>query len=137
MVDGRPQGKTIVAHIEGVSTPEEASLLIGAKIAVDRSSMPELSSGEYYWADLAGMLVQTCDGIEIGPVSRLFETGANDVMVVTDERDQSGEGESSPSSDVSKGKAGREVLVPWLVPDVIREVDMDKRVITVDWDPDF
>ena len=58
----------------------------------------------------------------IGPVDRLFETGANDVMVVTDHRDD---------------RSAKEVLVPWLVPDVITEVDMENSIITIDWDPDF
>lgn len=124
VVNGRPQGKTIVAQIEGVSSPEQASLLIGAKIAVDRETLPQLSGGEYYWTDLVGMQVKTVDGVELGPVDRLFETGANDVVVIKDERDH-------------EEKSSSEVLVPWLVPDVITEVNMDSRVITVDWDPDF
>ena len=122
---GRPQGKTIVAKLDGVSTPEEAAVLIGSTIAVDRDEMPALSSGEYYWADLTGMLVKTVDGIEIGPVLRLFETGANDVVVVSDQRPDYGDGGES------------EVLVPWVVPDVITEVHTENRTITVDWDPDF
>lgn len=138
VVDGRPQGKTIVAQIEGISSPEQASELIGAKIAVDRGSMPQLSSGEYYWADLTDMQVQTSDGIQIGPVSRLFETGANDVMVVTDEREQPvEEAGNAQASGKSVLAVKKEVLVPWLVPDVIKDVDMSNRIITVDWDPDF
>lgn len=133
VVDGRPQGKTIVAQIEGVSSPEQASELIGAKIAVNRESMPELSSGEFYWADLTGMLVRTIEDVQIGPVSRLFETGANDVMVVTDEREQP----VTTDSVKSAGNSDREVLVPWLVPDVVKEIDVDNRIITIDWDPDF
>jgi 16S rRNA processing protein RimM len=125
--DGRPQGKTIVAKLDGVSTPEEAAVLIGSTIAVDRDEMPALSNGEYYWADLTGMLVSTVDGIEIGPVIRLFETGANDVVVVADERPNFGDDKESKS----------EVLVPWVVPDVITNVDTENRTITVDWDPDF
>ena len=124
VIGGRPQGKTIVARLEGVTTPEEASALIGATIAVEREEMPVLGPGEYYWADLTGMKVKTIDGVEVGPVVRLFETGANDVVVVADERDEQ---ESS----------NREVLVPWLVPDVVTDIDMENRVITIDWDPDF
>lgn len=123
VLEGRPQGKTIVARLEGVTTPEQAGKLIGARIAVSRSALPVLGSGEYYWADLAGMHVKTVDGVDIGPVSRLFETGANDVVVVNDYR-----GEQQES---------KEVLVPWLVPDVITDVDMKDRIITIDWDPDF
>jgi 16S rRNA processing protein RimM len=123
VVGGRPQGKTIVAQLEGVSSPEQASALIGARIAVSRSALPELGDGEYYWADLTGMHVKTVDGVDIGPVNRLFETGANDVVIIDDHR-----GERQDS---------KEVLVPWLVPDVITDVDMNSRVITIDWDPDF
>lgn len=126
VTDGRPQGKTIVAKLEGVSTPEEAAVLIGASIAVDRDKMPVLSKDEYYWADLTGMLVRTVEGIEIGPVVRLFETGANDVVVVSDQR-----------PDYSGDDGELEVLVPWVVPDVVTDVNMESRVITVDWDPDF
>jgi len=121
---GRPQGKTIIAQLEGVSTPEQSSELVGATIAVERDEMPKLRPGEYYWADLQNLQVRTVDGTEIGVVARLFETGANDVLVVADQR----EGHT--------GK-GKEVLVPWLVPDVVTEVDMENRMITVDWDPDF
>lgn len=121
---GRPQGKTIIAQIQGVSTPEQARELIGSIVAVNRSSMPALKDGEYYWADLTGMNVQTVDGTHLGSVLRLFETGANDVVVVSDERSGSAE-------------QAREILVPWVVPDVVTEVDQDNRLITIDWDPDF
>jgi len=123
VLGGRPQGKTIVAQLEGVSTPEQASELIGARIAVSRSALPQLEPGEYYWADLTGMHVRTVDGKDIGPVNRLFETGANDVVVISDHRVEQ--------------QGCNEVLVPWLVPDVITDVDVKNRVITIDWDPDF
>lgn len=123
VLQGRPQGKTIVAQLDGVDNPEEAHALIGATIAISRSAMPEPAEGEYYWADLVGMQVQTQEGVRIGPVNRLFETGANDVVVISDEREEA--------------EGSREVLVPWLVPDVITDVDGENRVITIDWDPDF
>ncbi|MFK7855597.1 MAG: ribosome maturation factor RimM [Granulosicoccus sp.] len=123
VLGGRPQGKTIVAHIEGVTSPEQAGVLIGARIAVKRSDLPVLGSGEYYWADLIGMQVKTIEGNFIGPVNRLFETGANDVVVIDDHRELN--------------SSAKEVLVPWLVPDVITDVDMKNRTITIDWDPDF
>lgn len=122
VLSGRPQGKTIVARLGGVDSPEQASALIGAGIAIERAAMPGLAEGEYYWTDLIGLQVRTVGGMTIGPVDRLFETGANDVMVVTDHRDD---------------RSAKEVLVPWLVPDVITEVDMENSIITIDWDPDF
>lgn len=135
VLDGRPQGKTIIARLEGFDSRELASELIGAQIAVDRSTLPTLPDGEYYWTDLTGMHVKTVDETDIGPVSRLFETGANDVLVVSDKREADTPADAAKAS--TGGRRDKEVLVPWLVPEVIRDVDMENRIITVDWDPDF
>jgi len=143
VLEGRAQGKTIIARLDGVETPEQARLYTGATVAVPRDAMPALKQGEYYWTDLVGMQVQLLDGTQIGPVSRLFETGANDVMVVDDCR-QVHEEIIEYKNSVRKNKSGsqhasrsREVLVPWSVPEVITEVDMHNKIITIDWDPDF
>lgn len=145
VMEGRPQGKTIVARLEGIATPEQASALIGANIAVDRNAMPVLGEGEFYWTDLVGMQVHTVEGVHIGTACRLFETGANDVLVVTDERQACDEESSDATDDSDRRKSGKgkgkgavpEVLVPWLVPDVIKDVDMQNDRILIDWDPDF
>lgn len=123
VLDGREQGKTVVARLEGFEDRDAAATLIGRNIAVDRAELPALEEDEFYWADLLGMEVVTLEGVPVGRVSRLFETGANDVLVVRDERPES--------------KPGAEVLVPWVRPDVVSKVDVVSRVITVDWDPDF
>jgi 16S rRNA processing protein RimM len=72
--------------------------------------------GEFFWVDLQGMEVRTQGGESLGLVDHLFETGANDVMVVV-------------------GAARH--LIPFLYGSVVRTVDGDQRVITVDWDPEF
>ena len=123
VLDGRPQGKTIVARLEGIEDRDAAEALVGSTVAVPRAALPPAAEDEHYWADLVGMDVVTADGAALGPVDRLFETGANDVMVVTDARDGA--------------KPGAEVLVPWVRPDVVVEVDAPARRIVVDWDPDF
>lgn len=112
---GRVQGKGLVASLEGIIDRDQAAGLIGAEIAVRRGQLPETAPDEYYWADLEGKRVVTLKGDSLGWVDYLFETGANDVMVVTGERQH---------------------LLPF-VGQVIRAVDLDTGVITVDWDPDF
>ena len=123
VLDGRPQGKTIVARLEGIEDRDAAEALVGSTVAVPRAALPPAAEDEFYWTDLVGMDVVTADGAALGPVDRLFETGANDVLVVTDARDGA--------------KPGAEVLVPWVRPDVIVEVDAAARRIVIDWDPDF
>ena len=117
VVAGRPQGRILVARLEGCDDHDAAEALVGCEIQVPRSRLPGgLAEGEYYWADLVGLRVETLDGVELGRVERLFETGANDVIVVQGERER---------------------LLPYVWQQVVREVDLAAGVMRVDWDPDF
>lgn len=123
VLEGRVQGKTIVARLDGIHDRDDATPLIGSEVAVRRDELPPARPGEYYWTDLVGLGVETVDGTRLGTVVRLFETGANDVVIVDDEREGA--------------KPGTEILIPWVRPDVVVEVDTVIGRITVDWDPDY
>lgn len=114
--NGQAQGKSLIAQLEGVDSREQAELLVGCTIAIWRDQLKPLKQNEYYWADLIGLEVSTTTGLHLGKVSDLFETGSNDVLVVEGERER---------------------LVPWILGDVVREVDITTKQIIVDWDPDF
>ncbi|GAB4360869.1 MAG: ribosome maturation factor RimM [Methylohalobius crimeensis] len=118
VLEGRRQGPSVVASLEGIDTREAAESLRGAKIEIDRARLPPLESGEFYWADLVGMEVLDLAGRRFGQVVDMLETGANDVMIV-------------------RGEEGKEILVPWLRDQVIREVNLAAGEIRVDWDPDY
>lgn len=113
---GRRHGKGVVVQLAGIEDRDQAATLIGSDIAVDRAQLPALPAGEYYWTDLEGLKVLTLEGVALGQVSHLFATGANDVMVVRGERER---------------------MLPFVQPDVIRQVDLERGVIEVDWDPEF
>ena len=116
-LEGRIQSSgVVVARLEGVDNIDQARALIDVEIAVKREQLPKLKRGEYYWSDLEGLKVVNLEGIEFGTVSHLFETGANDVLVVRD-------GE-------------RERLIPF-TKDAVKKVDLESRMIRVDWDKDF
>lgn len=113
---GKRHGKGVVVKLKGVDDRSAAEQLIGRTIAVHRDELPELREDEFYWSDLIGLKVITTQGVELGTIASLFATGANDVIVV---------------------KGDRERLVPWVRDQVVLDVDMDNRQLTVDWDPDF
>jgi 16S rRNA processing protein RimM len=113
--DGRRQGQGVVAQLKGIADRNQAARLVGADIGIDRRELPALPEGEYYWAQLEGLTVRNLEGTELGTVSHLVETGANDVLVVTGERER---------------------WIPY-TPDVIREVDLESGILVVDWDADF
>ena len=113
---GRQHGSRLIASLAGIDDRDEAANWVGATILIDREGLPPTAENEYYWADLIGLVVVTQQGRELGRVERLFETGANDVLVVTGERER---------------------LIPWLPDRVIVDVDLDQGQIRVDWDPDI
>jgi 16S rRNA processing protein RimM len=112
LVEGRAQGPGVVAQLEGCADRTQAQALVGARIAVWQEQLPPTRPGEYYWADLEGLRVVNLRGEELGVVSHLLETGANDVMVVQGERAR---------------------LIPF-TRYAVRDVDLVGRVIRVDWD---
>ncbi|MDM8546099.1 ribosome maturation factor RimM [Candidatus Venteria ishoeyi] len=113
---GRVHGKGIVAKLSGVDDRDAASLLLQQDICIRREQLPTSAADEYYWVDLVGLKVINQQDIVLGDVSSLFETGANDVLVV---------------------KGDKEHLIPFLPGDVILDIDLDTGIMQVDWDADF
>ena len=117
-VQGRLQGRLVLAKLAGIETREQAAELIGNKIYIWPEQLPELDhdQDEYYWSDLIGMQVESTKSEVFGQVDDMLETGANDVMVV---------------------KGDRERLIPFVMDEVVTEVNLANRRIIVDWQADF
>lgn len=116
VVDGRRHGSGVVARLEGIDDRDGAAALLQRDIAVHRDDMPAARPGEFYWLDLIGLSVRNLDDVELGEVTGLLETGANDVMVV---------------------RGDRERLLPFVQGQFVKSVDLEAGLILVDWDPDF
>ncbi|MBS0456231.1 MAG: ribosome maturation factor RimM [Proteobacteria bacterium] len=114
-VRGRAHGDALIATVPGVTDRDAADALAGWEIRVPRSALPPPRPGEYYWVDLEGLDVANLEGIHLGTVDHLFDTGANPVMVVRGERER---------------------MIPFVQPHLL-SVDLDARHIVVDWDADF
>lgn len=128
LVQGRMHGKGLVALLAGVEGREQAEALAGAEILLPKNELPEPEDADdFYWHQLVGLQVVTLDGVVLGRVDTLFETGANDVLVV----------KSSPQEASQNSGDRRERLVPYLYGDVVHKVDLEAGVMTVDWDPEF
>jgi 16S rRNA processing protein RimM len=98
----RGQGRQAVLALAGLDTIDLVSELVGARLYVDRSQLPPLPDGEYYWCDLIGMTVVLDDGSRLGDISDIISTGSNDVYVVKTD--------------------GGEVLIP-AIEDVVLRID--------------
>ena len=119
---GQSHGKGIIASLKGISDRDRAAALIGLDICIPREQLPSSREGEYYWHDLIGLQVVTVQGVDLGRVDHLMETGANDVLVVRP---------SEESIDQ------RERWLPYQPEVVVKAVDLAAGTMLVDWDPDF
>ena len=117
IVESRLQGKNIVARFADCNDREQAAKLVNLPIGITRSQLPKLAEDEFYWADLENLRVVNQQGIDFGKVDRLFATGSNDVLVVENDEKQR--------------------MIPYIMHDVIKKIDLENRRIDVDWDSDF
>jgi 16S rRNA processing protein RimM len=108
---GRSGGQ-LTAKLVGVDDRDQAIALRGAAIVVPRSDLPQQASQDFYRADLVGCEVQNLAGLRLGTVQHFVETPAHALMVV---------------------KGEQEFWVP-AVPQHLRRVDLQARLVIVDWD---
>ncbi len=116
VVDGQLQGKTIVAQLNGINDRDQAASLMGWDIFITRDQLPKAAKGEYYWSQLIGLSVETVQGVQLGVIDSLLETGANDVIIVQGERER---------------------VIPFLQGQTVINVDLNAGRMIVDWDPEF
>lgn len=110
---------TLLVKLRGINDRDAALAVRSKKIAVPREQLPEPGDDEYYWSDLIGLKVTNQQQVVFGSITDVFETGANDVIVVKE-----------------IGKTGQERLLPF-IDQVILEVDMKAKTMLVDWDAEF
>ena len=68
-------------ELEGVTDRTQAEALRGAALLVREVDSPPLPQDVYYLHQLLGLRVVTTDGRDLGPITEVLETGANDVYV--------------------------------------------------------
>jgi len=80
---------------------------------IKSDSLPELGDGEYFHHDLIGMTVYDMENTQIGLVSEIITTGANDVYVI------------APNV-----RDNKEILLP-AIRSVIKNINLDEKRIVV------
>jgi len=81
-------------------------------LKVSDEQLGELEEGEFYYHEVIGCTVFTTEGMEIGIVTEILETGANDVWTVTPEQ-------------------GKPHYIPY-IEEVVKEVDVDEKRIVIE-----
>ena len=97
--------------LDGFDSRTSAEELIGVILYIPDNEAVTLPPGSYFWHDIIGLTVRSADGVELGLVTQILETGSNDVYVV-------------------QGSRG-ETLIP-STRDVVQSIDLEEGVITIE-----
>jgi 16S rRNA processing protein RimM len=116
-IKAKRHGKTMIAYFKGIDSREKSQKYIGLEIAISSGELEPLPDGQYYWKQLIGLAVNNLEGEKLGEVKSMFETGANDVLVL-------------------KTAEGDEHLIPYILGGTIVQIDLVSQTITVDWQLD-
>ena len=81
-------------------------------IMISEKELGELDENEFYYHEIIGCTVVTLEGIELGEITEILETGANDVWTITP-------------------KSGKQQLIPY-IEDIVKEIDIENKQIIID-----
>ena len=125
VIEAREQAGVVVASVHGASDRDAAEALTGARVFISRASFPSADESEYYWVDLIGLGVVNRDGVALGQVVDLIDTGVHGVLRLR---------RPDAAADASPDEAER--LIPFVAA-YIDSVDLDAKLIHVDWGQDY
>ena len=106
-------GERVILKFAGYDSIEAASALVGYEFAVPEAERMELEEDEFYDWELAGCLVETIEGEQLGVVREVMRTGGVEVLVV------------------ENVEAKREHLIP-MAESICVEIDVESKLIRVD-----
>jgi 16S rRNA processing protein RimM len=102
---------TVVVKLEGVDTPETAAAYREHFLLVDRENAVKLPEDTFFVCDILGSKVVDENGLVLGQLIDVLQTGSNDVYVI-------------------KNETGREILLPALK-SVVRSISIQEKRIHV------
>lgn len=101
----------VLLKLKGIDTVEEAEKYRGCYLKIARKDAKKLPKDTYFIADLIGTTVYTEEGVLLGKVQDIYNSGASDIYVVKDDN-------------------GKQILLP-AINEVIKDIDIEQEKITV------
>ena len=112
----------LIIKLLGCDSRNAAEELRGKEVHILEKNLPELEKDEYYLYELEGLVVKNLDNVILGKVKETFGTEANDVLVV---------------KTTNESVDDKERLIPYVKPQVVKEILLEEGYILVDWPEDF
>ncbi len=99
-----------ILKFKGIDNINDIEKYKGKDLLVTRENAVDLAEGEFFIVDLVGCVAVTEDGTELGTLTEVIQTGANDVFVI-------------------QTKERKEILLPY-IDDCILNIDIEAKKIT-------
>lgn len=122
----KPHGNHFVIKLQNCNDRDQALQFKHQDIFIDRSELPALKNNEYYWSDLIGITVTNQHNQILGVIDHLFETGSNDVIVITERLNRNTAHANDPALI-------KQHFIPYLK-SVVKEIDLEKKIMRVNWE---
>ena len=122
IININPLPNRLTIQLTGYQSRNEAENLRDKEIFVLETELPILDEGEFYLYELEGMTVINLEGMNLGIVSEIIQTGANNVLAL----------KATPDSIDD-----RERLLPYVKEEVVKEISDKDNTIHVFWPKDF
>jgi 16S rRNA processing protein RimM len=84
----KPHTRGLLLALEGIDSRDRAASLVGFSLFIEKTMLPELEEGTYYWSDIIGLAVYDTQDAYLGRVTSILPTGSNDVYVVKNDDDE-------------------------------------------------
>lgn len=101
----------VILKFKGLDNMNDVEKFKQADLLITRENAVKLEPGEYFIADLIGLQGLSDEGEDLGELTDVIQTGANDVYVFT--------------------KAGSADLLVPKIPVCVKEIDLEKGIVLV------
>jgi 16S rRNA processing protein RimM len=117
VVNTGKSGDSAKLTFAGIDSIEKADHLRDLELFVPAEELPENPPGVYYHYEILGLNVVTVEGLPLGTLTEILETGSNDVLII------------SPIREDSQKKPA-EILIP-VLDGIIVDVDKESNTMKI------
>ena len=112
VVSARFFKKFVIVKFKQFNNINEVEKFRGCELTIDRKDAIKLEKGEYYCADLIGLTIVDEEGAELGTLTEILQTGANDVY------------------EMALKDSEEKIYIP-AIKDCVKEIDIDAGKIII------
>ncbi len=112
VVSARFFKKFVIVKFKQFNDINDVEKFRGCELTIDRKDAIKLNPGEYYCADMIGLTIVDEEGKELGTLTEILQTGANDVYEMT------------------RGSEEDKVYIP-AIKDCVKEIDIQNKKIVI------